>query len=280
MTTSRKSQRAFDAPISPSTSASPLAADQETSPPVPNKTIPPSLQCLNDYIQKHYDQFIAHESLERTRLITSFAEKERSYERHISTLKAVHTDIAGLLAQERTANGELCQKLDNATGFMTRLCNVVADANFVFVDRERGPHEIKQEENSRECMNVSDIVLSPNAAMSSLLSQIETVITEMNTQNGAGLLSPVDTSPCHSIFEALGRVADSLLAAQRIFALLQEDLKSVNAARVDTERQNESLQEKITLLQEELKQARSDNERASNELAAGTPVIYALLTRI
>jgi len=273
MTTSRQSHR--PALLSPTP---PLATDQETSSPAPNKTTPSSLECLNDYIQKHYAKVVAHESLERTRLIASFAEKERNYERQISTLKAVHADIAGLLAREQTTNGELRKKLDNMTGFMTRLCKVVADANFVFVDRKRGPYEIKQEKSSQGCINVSDIIMSPNAAISSLLSQIETVVAEMNAQNGAGLPSSVDTSPCNSILEALGRVVDSLSATQRIFALLQEDLKSVNATRVDTERQNESLQEKIALLQEELKQARSDNERTSKELAAGTPVVCALLT--
>jgi uncharacterized phage infection (PIP) family protein YhgE len=269
MTTSHQSHRAFDAPLSPSTST-----------PAPNKTTPPSLVCLNDYIQKHYDQFVAHESLERTRLIASFAEKERSYERQISTLNAVHADIAGLLAREQTANEELRERLENATGLITRLCKVVTDANFVFVDRKRSPREIKQEESSQECINVSDVVVSPGAAVSSLLSQIEAVVTEMNAQNGAGLPSPVDAPPCHSILEALGRVMDSLLATQRVFGLFQEDSKSANAARVDVERQNESLQEKITLLQEELKQARSENERTSQELAAGTPGVYALLTEI
>jgi len=278
--TSRQSHRVFDAPLSPSTSTPPSAADQETSLPAPNKTTPPSLKCLNDYIQEHYDRFVAHESLERTRLTASFAEKERGYERQISRLNAVHIDIAGLLAREKTANGELHEKLDNAKSLITRLCRVVTDANFVFVDRKRGLHEVKQEEGSQECITVSDIVMSPNPAVSSLLSQIETVVTEMNAQNGAGVPSPVDTSPCHSILEALGRVVDSLLVTRRIFALLQEDSKSVNAARVDAERQNESLQEKIALLQEELEQARSDNERTSKELAAGTPVVYVLLTGI
>ena len=274
MTTSRQSHRVFDAPLS---STSPLAADQETSPLAPNKTTPPSLRCLNDYFQKHHDRSVASE---RNDLIASFAEKERSYERQISTLKAVHNDIAGLLTRGRTANDELREKLGSATGLVTRLCKIVADANFVFVDRKRGLHEIKREENSQESMNVSDIVMSPNAAISSLLSQIETVVTDMNAQNGAGLPSPVDTSPCHSILEALRRAVDSILATQRMFALLQEDLKSVNAARVEEGRKNESSQEKIALLQEELKQARSDNERTSKELIAGTPVVHAPLTGI
>jgi len=278
--TSRQSHRVFDAPLSPSTSTSPLAADQETSLPAPNKTTPPSLKCLNDYIREHYDRFVAHESLERTRLTASFAEKERGYERQISRLNAVHVDIAGLLTREKTANGELHEKLDNAKSLITRLCRVVNDANFVFVDRKRGPHEIKQEEGSQECINVSDIVMSPSPAVSSLLSQIETVVAEINAQNDAGVPSPVDTSPCHSILEALGRVVDSLLVTRRIFALLQEDSKSVNAARVDAERQNESLQEKIALLQQELEQAKSDNERTSKELSAGTPLVYVLLTGI
>lgn len=278
--TSRQSHRVFDAPLSPSTSTSASAADQETSLPAPNKTTPPSLKCLNDYIQEHYDRFVAHESLERTRLTASFAEKERGYERQISRLNAVHVDIAGLLAREKTANGELHEKLDNAKSLITRLCRVVTDANFVFVDRKRGLHEVKQEEGSQECITVSDIVMSPNPAVSSLLSQIETVVTEMNAQNGAGVPLPVDTSPCHSIFEALGRVVDSLLMIRRIFALLQEESKSANAARVDAERQNESLQEKIALLQQELEQARGDNERTSKELAAGTLVVYFLLTGI
>ena len=280
MTNSRESHRANDAsPLSLSTSTSPSDADQDTSLSTSNKATQSSLKSLNDYIQNHYEQFAARESLERGRLVASFAEKEQSYERHISTLKAIHADIAGLLGREQTTNNELREKLDNATSFITRLCKVVADASFVFVDSKRGPHEIKQEEGSQENIMISDIIICPNATVSSLLSQIESVVTEMNAQNGAGLPSPIDTSPCHSIIEALGKVLDFLLATQRTFALLQEDIKSVNAARVDTEFQNQSLREKVALLQEELKQTRSDNERISQELAAGVSAIDASLAR-
>ena len=266
-------------PLSPSTSTSPLDADQDTSLSTSNKATQSSLKSLNDYIQNHYEQFAARESLERGRLVASFAEKEQSYERHISTLKAVHADIAGLLGREQTTNNELRKKLDNATSFITGLCKVVADASFVFVDSKRESHEIKQEEGSQEDTMISDIIICPNAAVSSLLSQIESVVTEMNAQNGAGLPSPIDTSPCRSIIEALGKVLDSLLATQRTFALLQEDFKSVNAACVDTESQNQSLREKIAFLQEELKQTRSDNERISQELAAGVSAIDVSLAR-
>lgn len=268
MKTSRQSHHVFHAPLSPSASTSPLATDQDTLLSASNKSIQSSLECLNDYIQKHYDRFVAHESLERNRLITSFVEKEQSYERQISILKAIHTDIAGLLVREKAANDELRDKLDNVINSVTMLYKIATDANSV-VDRKRDPHEIKQEEDSQENMNVSGIC--PNAA--SFLSQMETMVTEINTQNGTGLPLPVDTLPCHSTSEALGRVVDFLLATRRIFALLQEEVQSVGAARVDLERQNESLQEKITLLQEELKQARSDNERVSQELAVGRPVV-------
>lgn len=274
MSTSRQSHRAYNAPLSPSTLTSPLAADQDTSPSASSKAALASLERFNDYVQKHYDQFVANESLERSRLAASFAEKEQSYEERITTLKSIHTNIASLLVREQATNIELRQKLDIATSSVTRLCQVVADANFVFADRKRAPHEIKQEENSQESTNTSDIVICPNAAISSLLSQIQTVVTEMNVQNGAGLPSSVDPSPCHSIIEALGKVVDSLLATQRTFALLQDDFKSVDKNRADTERQNESLQENIASLQEELKRTRSDNERISHELAAGTPVVH------
>ncbi|KAF9653642.1 hypothetical protein BDM02DRAFT_3182649 [Thelephora ganbajun] len=262
MASSRQSHCAYTPPLSPS------AADQDILLSASNKAIPSSLKYLNNYIQKHYDRFTAHEFLERTRLVASFAEKENAYEGQISTLKAVHIDIAALLIREQAINGELRQKLDIATNSMARISKVVNDANFVFVDRKRDPHEIKQEESFQESMNVSDIDICPGITISSLLSQIETVVTEMNTQDGPGQPSPVDSLPSHSIIETLSKVLDSLLATQRTFALLQEDFKSVDAARVGVELQNESLRENILFLQEELKQMRSSNERISHELAA------------
>jgi len=281
MSASRQSHRAYNAPpLAPSTLTSPLTADQDISLSAASKAALASLECVNDYVQKHYDQFVAKESLKRSRLAASFVEKERSYEERIKTLKSIHANITGLLVREQATNIELRQKLEIATSSVTKLCQVVTDANFVFVDHKRAPHEIKQEEDSQESTNISDIVICPNAAISSLLSQIETVVTEMNAQNGAGLPSPVNPSPCHSITEALGKVANSLLATQRTFVLLQEDFKSVDAARADAGCQNKSLQEQVASLQEELKQTRSDNERISRELAAGMPVVRALLTRV
>jgi len=270
-----RSHRASDAP-----SLFPSCADKDTSLSAPNKAILSSLESINDYIQKHFDQFVANETLERSRLVASFAEKERNYTRQTSALKAIHTDIAGLLARERAANGELRDKLDSATNFVTRLCQVVADANFVLLHRKQAPHEIKQEKGSREGINVSDIAICPDAVISSLLSQIETIVTEINAQNGSDLPSPVDASPRNSITGALGKVVDSLLTTQRAFALLQEGFKSVEAARADTGRQNESLREKVALLQEELKQATSDNERISQELTAGTPSSMQFLIKV
>lgn len=282
MTTSGQSHRPnYAPPLSPSpASNSLLGADQDTLLSASNKAILSSLECLNDYIQKHYDQFVARESLDRNRLVASFAEKEKNYERQISILKAIRTDIASLLAREQTTNEKLREALENATGSIATLCKLVTDANFVFVDRKRGPHEIKQEEKSEESTIASDIVICPNATIFSLLSQIESVVTEMNTQNSAPLPSPVDILHCHSIVEALGRVADSLLVTQHAFGLLQGDLKSVGAARVDAERQSESLREKIILLQEELEKTKSSCERTSQELAAGTSAINTLLTRV
>lgn len=267
------SHSAFCAPSSPPASTSPLTAEQDTLLSPPNEAIKSTLETLNNYFQEYHDRFAQQESIKRSRLIASFAKKERTYERQISTLKAIQADISGLLVREQAVNDELRKKLDNATTSMTRLCRVVTDANFSFVDRNQGPHEIKQEESSDEGMNVSDIIICPDVAISSLLSRIEAVITEMNAQNGVGLPSPAGIPPCHSILEALRRVLDSFSAAQRAFSLLQEDFKSVCAARDDVERQNESLQQGITLLHEELKQVRCDSEKISQELVAGTPAI-------
>lgn len=274
-----QSHRASCAPtLSPSTPPSPLDGDQETSLSASSKAIQSSLESLNAYVQKHYDRFVAHESLERSRLAASFAEKEKSYEKQLATLKAVHTDIAGLLARERTINVELGQKLDDANSSMARLYQLVTDANFVFVEHKRLPHRVKQEESPQENMYLTDVTLCPNAAVSALLSQVETIVDEMNLENGVGLPSPIDSSPCCSIIEALRKVVDSLSATRRTFELLQENYKSAHTARVDAERQNVSLQENFALLQEELKQARRDNERISQELAAGASVADPQLT--
>ena len=276
MASPRQSHRAYNAPrLSPSASTFSLDTDQDALPSNPKKSILSSLECLNDYIQKHYDRFVAVESLKRTHLVASFAEKEQGYRKQIAMLKAVHVDIADLLSREQMSNADLRQELDSTVKSVARLCKVVNDANFVFVDRKPAPHEIKQEESSEESTSVPDVAICPNAAVSALLSQIETVVTEMNAQNGAGLPSPVDSSPCYSVIDALGKVVNSLLATQRTFVLLQENSKSVDAARVDAERQNESMQEKVALLQEQLKQARGDNEWISRELAAGTPLLMS-----
>lgn len=261
------------APPSPSASTSPLTTEQDILLSPPTKAIKSSLEILNNHFQKYHDRFVEQESLKLSRLIASFAKKEQTYGRQISTLKATRADVSGLLVREQAVNYELREKLDNATGSITRLCKVVTDANFSFVDRKQGSHEIKREESPEEGMNVSDVIICPDAAISSLLSRIEAVITEMDAQNGVGLPSPVDILPCHSILETLGKVVDSLLATQRTFSLLQEDFKSVCAARDNAERQNESLQGSITLLQEELRQVRYDNEKISQELAAGTPAV-------
>ena len=276
---SRQSHRPDARPSSPSISTSPSAADQDFSLSASSKTIQSSLELFNDYVRKYHERFVFNESLERNRLVASFSEKEKGYEKQISKLKGVHADIAGLLVREQSTNNELRQKLDLATDSVARLCKVVADANFVFVDRKQGPHGIKQEEPSEESMNVPDMMLCPNAAISSLLSQIGTIVTEMNAQNGVGQASPVDPSPCHSITEALSKVTNSLSTTQRSFSLLIEDLKSVDTARADTEFQNKTLQEKIALLQEELKEKRRDNTRISQELAEGTFVFAVPLIR-
>ena len=278
MSTSRQSHRAYDAsPLSPSISTSLPAADQEILLPASTKAAQASLKSLNDYIQKHYDQSIAQESLKHSRLAAAFAKKEREYKRQIATLKSTQTDIAGLLVRERGINVELRQKLEIANNSVVHLCNLITDANFVFVDRKSVPHGIKREESSQESADLSDIVICPDPAISSLLSQIETVVTEMNAQNCAGLPPPVDPSPCRSIIEALGKVVGPLLAAQRTLALLQGDFKSADAARADVECQDESLQEKFALLQEELERMRSDNERITQELVAGMPVVHTSL---
>ena len=270
MASPRQSNRAYNAPrLSPSASTFPLDTDQDALPATLHKSISSSLECVNNYIQKHYDRFVAHETLKRTLLTDSFTEKEQGYQRQIATLKAVHIDIAGLLSREQATSADLRQKLDNSASSLARVCQAVTDANFEFADRKRPPHEIKQE-SSQE---ITDIAICPDAAISVLLSQIETVVTEMNAQNGAGLPSPVDPSPCRSVIDALKKVVDSLSATQHTFALLQENSKSVDAARTDAERQNESLQEKIALLQEELKQAREENEKTSQELAAGMSIV-------
>jgi len=242
-------------------------------PPASKKSIQSSLECLNAYIQKHYDQFVAQESHKRILLVASFARKDKSYQKQIATLKAIHVDIAALLSREQTTNADLRQKLDNAASSVARLCKVVTDANFVFVNRKRAPHEVKQEESSQEGMTVPDVTICPDATVSALLSRIETVVNEMNAKHGAALPSPVDPSPCYSVIDALGRVVHSLLATQRMHVVLQENIKSVDAARVDAECQNESLQARVALFQEELRQVRGDNERISQELAAGTPFV-------
>jgi len=275
MASSHQSYYAYNAsPLSPSKSSLPPDADQDISSPS-NNVILSSLECLNDYVQKHYDRFVAQESLERSHLAASFAKKEQDYERQISILKAVHTDIAALLAREQVTNAGLHQKLDSVTSSMARLCKVVTDANFVFVGRKRAPHEVKQEENSQSNTDVLDVTICPDATISALLSQIESVVTEMNAHNSVGLPSSVDPSPCHSVSGTLRKVVDSLLATQRAFSLLRDDFKFVDATRMDGERQNESLQEKIALLQQELERARSDNEGLSQELTAGTPDVNA-----
>ena len=265
--TSCQSSSADASPLSPSISTTPSIADKDFSLSASSKAIQSSLKLFNDYIQKHYERFAEHESLERTRLVASFTQKERSYERQISTLKTIHTDIAGLLAREQLTSSELRQKLDTATNSINKLCRAVADANFVFVKPKEAPHGIKQEDDLEESVNVSDIKMCPNAAISSLLSQIETVAIKINAQNGVNL----PPSPCHSVIEALDKVANSLLVTQRSFALLLKDFKSVDAARAGTECQNRSLQQNVALLQEELKRTRSDNQRISRELAAGMP---------
>jgi hypothetical protein len=274
-----QSHRASCAPtLPPSTPPSPLDGVQEISLSASSKAIQSSLESLNAYVQKHYDRFVAHESLERIRLAASSAEKEKSYEKQLATLKAVHTDIAGLLARERTINVELGQKLDDANSSMARLCQLVIDANFVFVEHKRLPHGVKQEESPQESIDLTDVTLCPNAAVSALLSQVETIVNEMNLENGVGISSPIDSSPCCSIIEALRKVVDSLSVTRHTFELLQENHKSAYTARVDAVRQNVSLQENFALLQEELKQARSDNERISQELAAGASVVDPQLT--
>lgn len=276
---SRQSHRAYNTPpLSPSTSIFPSDPDRNTLLSGSDKVILSSLESLNDYVQRHYDRFVESESANRVLLAASYAEKEKSYKRQIATLKTIHVDLAGLIAREQATNVELRQKLNDTTNSMARLCEVVTDANLVFVDRKRAPHEVKLEEGSQESMDISDVVLCPDAAISALLSQIEAVFTEMDGRGDVGLPPPVDPSPCYSIIRALEKVVDSLLATQRTFALLQENFKSVDAARADAERQNECLQEKVTLLQEELKQARSDGERISRELVAGTSVVNAPLT--
>ena len=278
--TSCASHSAEALPSSPSTSTALLAVDQDSSLSAPSNAIQSSLKNINDYLQKHYERFIEHESLERSRLVASFAEKEKSYEKQISTLKAVHIDIAALLVREQSINGELRQKLDVATSTMARLCKVVADPNFIFVDRTRGPHRTKQEDSPQESVDVSDIITCPNTAISSLLSQIETIVTEINAQSGVSLPSPGDPSPRYSTIEALDKVANSLLATQRSFALLIEDFRSADAVRVDTECQNRSLQKMTALLQEELQRIRGENKRISRELTAGRPESVVLPTSV
>ena len=280
--TSCQSHSAHASPLSPPIPIAPSAADQDFSLSASSKTVQSSLKSFNDYVHKHYERFIEQESLERDRLVASFAEKEKTYEKKISTLEATHTHITELLAREQSTNGELRQRLDIATNSTDRLCKLVADANFVFLDRKQDSHEIKQEDCSQETrsMSVSDIVMCPNPAISSLLSQIETIIFEMNVHNDVSLPSPPGSSPCHSIVEALAKVANSLLATQRSTALPLEDFKSVDAARVSGDCQNGSLQEKISLLQEELKRTRGDNQRISQELAAGTLGSAALSVRV
>lgn len=257
--TSGQSCSADASASSPSISTPPSTVDKDFSLSASSQTIQSSLKRFNDYVQKHYERFAEHESLKRSRLVASFVEKEQSYERRISTLNTIHTDIANLLAREKSTNTQLCQVLDNATNSMTRLCKAIADANFVFVDSKLAPHGIKQE------------ILCPTTAVSSLLSQIETVLTEMSGQKGVSMPSPPDSSPCGFAFEALVKIADTLLATQRSLGLLLEDFRSADAVRNDTECQNKSLQEKIVLLQEELHRTRGDNQRISQELAAGTP---------
>jgi hypothetical protein len=233
-----------------------------------------SLNVLNDYIKKHYDRLVEHESLERRRIVASFAEKEQSYERQISRQIAACADVAALLAREQSTNNELRQKLDIAAGSITILCKLVTDGNSVFVNHKLGPHQIKQEEGA----SVSGTMTFLDAAISPLLSQIETIVTGTNAN--AGLPSPVDPSSCHFLIEALGKIADSLLATQRSFALQLEDYKAVDADRVETGCENVSLRAEVALLQEELKQVKNDKERISHELAVGAPVFAALSTSV
>lgn len=265
--TSYQSHSANASPLSPSIPAAPSTADQDFSLPASSETIQSSLKLINDYVKKHYDQLIEYKSLEHNRLVASFAEKEQNYEKQILILRAISTDIAGLLAQEQSANSDLHQRLAITTNSITGLLKVVADANFLLVDRNQVPHGIAQEVSPQESANVSSIVMCPNPAISSLLSQIETIVIEIDAQNA----SPADSSPRRSIIETLDKVAKSLLATQRSFTLLLQDSKSADAARVRTEGLNKSLQEKIALLQEELKRTKGVNQRISQELAAGIP---------
>lgn len=279
MASSRQSHRASNAPrLSPSASTSPIETDRDLLLSASNISIQSSLQSLNNYIQKHYDRLVVHESLKRTLLTDSFTEKEKDYEKQIASLKAIHTDIAGLLSREQATNVELCQKLDYATGSMVMFCKAVTDAGFMFFDREQTPHGIKQEEGTQEIMGTPDVIICPDAAATAILSQIGSVVADLNAQNGSSLPSPVDSSPCRSITETLAKVADSLLTTQSTFVSLQGNLKSVDADRVVAESRNETLQEKIALLQEKLKQARNDNERISQELDAGASVLDPPLT--
>ncbi|KAF9788110.1 hypothetical protein BJ322DRAFT_1047065 [Thelephora terrestris] len=262
---SRQSQSGDARLLSPLVSTSPSAAGRDFSLSASGKATQPSLEHLNEYVRKHFERFVEHESLERSRLAASFAEKEQSYEKQISTLRADNTDISALLAQERSTNSELRQKLDVATNSMARLCKVVADVNSISVNRGQVPHEVKQEDNSQGIISASDMKICPSAVIA---SQADFIVTELNASNGVGLPSSSDLFSRHSIVETFGKVADSLLATQRSFALLLDNFKSADAARVDSECQNTSLQEKITLLREELRQKRSDNEKIAWELAA------------
>lgn len=279
---SRQSQSAEASHLSPgpSTSTASLAVDKDFSLSPSGKTIQSSLKRLNDYVQKYLDQLFEHQSLERSRLVASFTEKEQNYQRQISTLNGARTDVIGLLARERIINGDLRQRLDVAANSMARLCNVIADTNLVSARRDRGPHGIKQEDDLQESVNISHITMCPDAAISSLLSQIETLVIEINAQNGASLPSPPDSSPCHSTIKALDKAANSLLATQRSFTLLLEDFKSLDAARANTERRNVSLQENFALIQKELERTRSENQRILQELAAGTSGSGTLLTSV
>ena len=274
------SLRTNAAPLTTSTSTSPsAAAGPDIS--LSSSTFQSSLKSFNDYIQKHYEQFVEHESLERNRLVATFAEKEHSYQSQISALETIHTDISGPLAREQSTNAELRQKLDIATSSISRLCKMVADLTTIFVVSKRGLHEVKvkQEGCSQENTNVPDINMCPNPAISSLLSQIETIVAEMKTGNCAGLPSTADYEPYHSIIVALGKVTDSLCETQRSLALLLKNFKSVDATRADAECRNESLRGDIALLQEELEQTRNENKKIARELAAGAPVFYTIFTR-
>lgn len=267
---SRQSNTTDARPLSPSIPTLPSAADPDISLSASSKAILSSLECINDYVRKHYDRYAEQQSLKHGRLIASFAEKEQTYERQISALRTTQADIAGLLTRERSANDEIRRKLDIVTNSLVKLCKVIGNASFTSVDHKRSPHRIKQEGGSQEDANVSDMETCPKVAISSLVSQLETVFSEMRAHNDPGTPPPADPPPGHSAPEAIASLADSLLRAHCSFAMLLENRKTVDKARLDSDSQNQSLREQIVLLEEQLKQSRGDHEKISQELAAGT----------